>query len=112
MAIHHEYPGRKQTAHARSPHEPGELSKGQSEPVATRKSLDVASYVSDMTAQLEAMALAAKLDLLAYFLGMARSEADLFARTNAGPEGKSDSGEGEGGPLSDEDQAAFDSSGG
>ena len=105
------YPRRKHTANARSPHEPVELSKGRPEPVTTRESLDVASYVSDMTAQLEAMALAAGLDLLAYFLGMARSEADLYVRTNAGPEGEPEGGEGQDGPLSDEDQAAFDSSG-
>ena len=43
----------------------------------------MARYVADMTAQLEAMALAADLDLLGYFLGMARAEADLFVRTNA-----------------------------
>jgi len=36
-----------------------------------------------MTAQLEAMAIAARLDLLAYFLGMARAESELFVRTNA-----------------------------
>ena len=43
----------------------------------TRDALDVASYVAELAAQLEAMALAADLDLMAYFLGMARSEADL-----------------------------------
>jgi hypothetical protein len=74
--------------------------------VATREALDVAAYVSDMTAQLEAMALAGGLDLLAYFLGMARSEADLFVRTNtvseAGDVAPDDS-------LSDEDQSEFGS---
>ena|SRR5271166_5470085 len=51
--------------------------------LVSRKSLDVARYVADMSAQLEAMALAADLDLLGYFMGMARAEADLFVRTNA-----------------------------
>ena len=51
--------------------------------LVSREALDVARYVADMTAQLEAMALAADLDLLGYFLGMARAEADLFVRTNA-----------------------------
>lgn len=113
MVGHHGYPRRKHAAHARSPHEPEDTSQGRSEPVTTRESLDVAGYVSDMTAQLEAMALAAGLDLLAYFLGMARSEADLFVRTNAGPDGEADDGgDGDGdGPPSDEDQAAFNSSG-
>ncbi|MGO9774254.1 MAG: hypothetical protein ACLPSW_32815 [Roseiarcus sp.] len=35
----------------------------------------VAGYIADMTAQLESMASAAGLDLLAYFLAMARAEA-------------------------------------
>ncbi|RBP14097.1 hypothetical protein DFR50_110122 [Roseiarcus fermentans] len=70
--------------------------------VASREALDVASYISDMTAQLEAMALAAGLDLLGYFLGMARSEADMFVRTNESDE--DDHGlDG----LADEGQAAF-----
>ena len=48
---------------------------------ATREALDIALYVADMTAQLEAMAAVANLDLLAYFLGMAKAEAELFLRT-------------------------------
>jgi hypothetical protein len=36
-----------------------------------------------MTAQLEAMAIAARLDLLAYFLGMAKAESEIYVRTNA-----------------------------
>ena len=55
--------------------------------VTTREALDVAEYVSDVTAQLERMALAAGLDLIAYYLGMVRSEADRFVNTNSGPEG-------------------------
>lgn len=34
-----------------------------------------------MTAQLEAMAIAARLDMLAYFLGMAKAESELMLRT-------------------------------
>jgi hypothetical protein len=64
--------------------------------LASREALDVARYVADMTAQLEAMALAADLDLLGYFMGMARAEADLFVRTNAqagvGPDAPDDHG--------------------
>jgi hypothetical protein len=48
----------------------------------TQEALDVARYVADITAQLEAMAIAARLDLLAYFLGMAKAESELFVRTN------------------------------
>jgi hypothetical protein len=39
-----------------------------------------------MTAQLEAMAVAARLDLLAYFLGMAKAESEIYVRTNAAAE--------------------------
>ncbi len=49
----------------------------------TREALDVARYILDMTAQLEAMATAARLDLLAYFLGMAKAESEMFVRTSA-----------------------------
>jgi hypothetical protein len=54
-----------------------------SDNVARRQALQVARYVTDMTAQLEAMAAAAHLDLLAYFLRMAKAEGDLFIRHNA-----------------------------
>jgi hypothetical protein len=50
---------------------------------ATPEALDVARYITDMTAQLEAMAIASRLDLLAYFLGMARAESEIYVRTNA-----------------------------
>jgi hypothetical protein len=40
----------------------------------------VASYIADMTAQLGSMATAAGLDLLAYFLAMARAESDAASR--------------------------------
>jgi hypothetical protein len=110
MGTYDVYPRRKRGQRARGAREPERHGSGQSAeapPLATREAIDVAGYVSDMTAQLEAMALAGGLDLLAYFLGMARSEADLFLRTNAG-EGEA---EGEGAALSEEGQAEFDSSG-
>jgi hypothetical protein len=40
----------------------------------------VARYLADMTGQLESMARAADLELLAYLLAMARSEADAISR--------------------------------
>jgi hypothetical protein len=49
----------------------------------THEALDVARYITDMTAQLEAMAIAARLDLLAYFLGMAKAESEIYVRTNS-----------------------------
>jgi hypothetical protein len=53
---------------------------------ATREALDIARYVADMAAQLEAMSAAVDLDLLAYFLGMAKAEADMFLRAAAEPD--------------------------
>lgn len=54
----------------------------RSQLVVTPEALDAASYILNMTAQLEDVAVAARLDLLAYFLGMAKSESELFVRTN------------------------------
>jgi hypothetical protein len=54
---------------------------------APQEALEVARYVTVMTVQLEAMAVAARLDLLAYFLGMARAQSDLFVRGNAQADG-------------------------
>lgn len=45
----------------------------------------VARYIADMTGQLEAMAVSAHLDLLAYFLSMARAESEISARLAAAP---------------------------
>jgi hypothetical protein len=52
----------------------------------TREALDVARYIAGMTANLEAVAIAARLDLLAYFLGMAKAESEIFVRTYGAPE--------------------------
>lgn len=43
----------------------------------------VARYIADMAGQLESMAIAARLDLLAYFLAMARAESEASARAEA-----------------------------
>ena len=51
--------------------------------VVTRDAFDVARYLADMAAQLEAMAIAAHLDKVAYFLGMAKAESDISVRINA-----------------------------
>jgi hypothetical protein len=48
--------------------------------------LDVARYITDVTAQLEALAIAAHLDLLAYFLGMAKAESEILVRVSGVPE--------------------------
>jgi hypothetical protein len=41
---------------------------------------ETARYIADMTTQMEAMAGAAKLDFLAYLLGMVRAESEAVAR--------------------------------
>ncbi|MGD0641191.1 MAG: hypothetical protein ABSC22_10625 [Roseiarcus sp.] len=43
----------------------------------------VARYIADMTEQLESMAIAAHLDLLGYFLAMARAESETSARADS-----------------------------
>src|SRR5271167_2410103 len=73
MNREHAFPRRKQAAQGRaargsqtaSPKRAGDPSQG----FATREALDVARYVADLTAQLEALAVAADLDLVAYFRG-------------------------------------------
>ena len=72
---------------ARDPQGPATMHADPSVRIAPREALDVARYVTDMTAQLEAMAVAARLDLLAYFLGMAKAEGDLFVRGNSQADG-------------------------
>jgi len=97
------YPRRKRAPRGHAA-QAGDRHESSAPETATQEAVDVAGYVHDMTAQLEAMALAAGLDLLAYFLGMARSEADLFVRTNDVSEAAAES---QSAALSDEDQAKF-----
>jgi hypothetical protein len=52
----------------------------------TREALDVARYIAGMTAELEAVANAARLDRLVYFLAMAKAESEIFVRTYGAPE--------------------------
>jgi len=60
-----------------------------SEPVDFREALGVAQYIADMIPQLEAMAMRSGLDLVGYFLGMVRVEADRYLQTNVSAEGQS-----------------------
>ena len=86
MAGEESYPRRKRAEPARTvksaPAKPLRRTEGEALRAASREALDVARYIADMTAQLEAMANAAHLDLLAYFLGMAKAESEMFVRTN------------------------------
>jgi hypothetical protein len=62
---------------------PSERGRGEDRAAWVRRSDGseaVARYLADMTAQLESMARAADLELLAYLLAMARSEADSISR--------------------------------
>jgi hypothetical protein len=49
--------------------------------------LDTAHFVCGLTAHLEAMAKAAGLDVLAYFLGMAKGEGEAFIKSASLSEG-------------------------
>jgi hypothetical protein len=66
------------SAPARSPRRADDLSCE----AVTQETLDLARYITNVTAQLEAKAIAARLDLLAYFLGMAKAESEIFVRIN------------------------------
>src|SRR5271154_1911113 len=70
------------SAPARSPRRAEDRSHG----AMTREELDAARYIADMTAKLEAVAIAARLDRLAYFLGMVKAEGETFVRTYGAPE--------------------------
>jgi hypothetical protein len=59
------------------------LANRPSQMSGARETSSVARYMAEMTAQLEAMATAVDLDLLAYFLGMARAEAQLLVQTTS-----------------------------
>ena len=89
------FPRRKRPARQRfglrsrtaAPGSPLESARGG----AMNEAIDIARYVADMTAQLEAMSGAADLDLLAYFLSMARAEAEMFLhRTEPADEASDD----------------------
>jgi hypothetical protein len=43
-------------------------------------------YIAGMTSQLEALAIAAHLDRVAYFLGMAKAESEILVRVSGVPE--------------------------
>ena len=56
-----------------------------------QETLQVARYVTKMAIQLEKMAASVRLDALAYFLGMAKSEGDLVVSRMAKLEKSGDS---------------------
>jgi hypothetical protein len=55
-------------------------SKAELKAVRSRDARNVARYIADMTSQMEKMAGETGLDLLAYFLAMARAESEAIAR--------------------------------
>jgi|SRR5271166_6226345 len=89
------FPRRRSTAQGRPAKgfgAPAAAKRAVPDRAAVPEALDVARYVADMTTQLEAMAIAARLDLLAYFLGMAKAESEVIVRTSA-PERAADAGD-------------------
>ena len=71
------------SAPARSPRRADDPSHGA---VTREEELDAARYIAGMTAKLEAVAIAARLDRLVYFLAMAKAESEIFVRTYGAPE--------------------------
>ena len=70
----------------RAPARSQRRAKDPSHGALTREALVVARHITDVTAQLETVAIKAHLDRLAYFLGMAKAESELMVRTNGDPE--------------------------
>jgi hypothetical protein len=66
------------SAPARSPRRADDPSH---QAVTREEELDAARYIAGMTAKLEAVAIAARLDRLVYFLGMVKAESEIFVRT-------------------------------
>jgi len=82
------------SAPARSPRRADRPSHG----AVTREELDAARYIADMIAQLEAVASAARLDRLVYFLGMAKVESEIFVRAHGAGRAEEESDESAVGP--------------
>ena len=66
-------------------HKPGDGRAGKRAPPRSQGALVVARHITDVTAQIEAVAIKAHLDRLAYFLGMAKVESELIVRTSGDP---------------------------
>ena len=54
---------------------------GDPPPFDRADAVETARYIADMAAQMQAMAAAAKLDFLAYLLGMIRAESEAVGRS-------------------------------
>ena len=67
-------------------HKPGDGRAGKRAPPRSQGALVVARHITDVTAQIEAVAIKAHLDRLAYFLGMAKVESELIVRASGDPE--------------------------
>ena len=78
------------SAPARSPRRPDKPPHGA---VTREEELDAARYIAGMTAELEAVAIAARLDRLVYFLGMAKVESEIFVRTHGAEHAEEESDE-------------------
>jgi hypothetical protein len=78
------------SAPARSPRRPDKPSHGA---VTREEELDAARYIAGLTAKLEAVAIAARLDRLVYFLGMVKVESEIFVRTHGAERAEEESNE-------------------
>jgi hypothetical protein len=66
--------------------------------VTREEELDAARYIAGMTAKLEAVAIAARLDRLVYFLGMAKVESEMFVGAHSAERAEEESDESAVGP--------------
>jgi hypothetical protein len=78
------------SALARSPGGADKPSRGA---VTREEELDAARYIADMIAKLEALAIAAHLDRLVYFLEMVKVESEIFVRTHGAERAEEESDE-------------------
>jgi hypothetical protein len=78
------------SAPARSPRR---ADKPSHRAVTREEELDAARYIAGMTAKLEAVAIAARLDRLVYFLGMAKVESQMFVRAHGADRAEEESDE-------------------
>ena len=67
-------------------HKPGDGRAGKRARTRSQGALVVARHITDVIAQLEAVAIKAHLDRLAYFLGMAKAESERIVRISGDPE--------------------------
>jgi hypothetical protein len=70
------------TAKAKSSAQNNSMPCASSADLRQQKQIDTARYIAELSAEMAAMAGSERMDVLAYFLSMARVEAELCARNH------------------------------